>query len=173
MLVKPLELQEKRTHNLRRWAIGWLVVTIVLMISTDYSAFHSRPYLLHNWHGGVILILSLFILVMYWKSLMRSHENWPPPLLSSLTIFAGIYGAVVLLSLIDGDFVWDFYIVLGAILGRFAGRRLLVLVAILFCSLCIFGGVITWPFDWNQLSGILGVGISFLVQRHPRLSFKT
>ncbi len=168
--MKPIEIcttststesQEKQTHNLHRWAVGWLAVTIVLMITTDYSVFHSKPYLLRDWQGVVILLLSIFMLATYWKSFMRRHEYWPPPLLSSLTIFASMYGAVILLSLIDNNFAWDFYIVLGAALGRFAGRRLLFLVAILFCSLSIFGGVISWPFDWTQISGILGVGISF------------
>ncbi len=155
------ELPEKKTHNLHRWTIGWLAVTITLVILTDYRVFHARPYLLRDWRGVVIFILSLLILVIYETSLTRRSEQWPPPLFSSLAIFVSIYGAVVLLTLIDGNFVWDFYIVLGTVLGRFAGRRLLLLTAILFLSLCIFGGVITWPFDWTQINSILGIGISF------------
>ncbi len=155
------ELSEKKTHNLHRWAIGWLAVTITLVLLTDYSVFHARPYLLHTWRGVVIFILSLLILVIYETSLTRRSEQWPPPLFSSLAIFASIYGAVILLTLIDGNFVWDFYVVFGAVLGRFAGHRLLLLTAILFLSLCIFGGVITLPFDWTQINSILGIGISF------------
>jgi signal transduction histidine kinase len=75
--------------------------------------------------------------------------------------FASLYGAVVLLTLIDNNFAWDFYIVLGAVFGRFAGRYLLLLVTILFFSLCIFSGIITWPFDLSQINSIFGIGISF------------
>jgi len=168
--VKPIEAhltpaitepQEKRTHDLRRWAIGWLAVTVVLMTSTAYSVVHARLYLLHDWRGAAILLLSLFILAIYGTSITRRHEYWPPPLLSSLAAFVGLYGSVVLLTLIDASFVWDFFIVLGMVLGRFAGRYLLFLVAVLFFSLCIFAGIITWPFDWNQVNEILGIGISF------------
>ncbi len=155
------EPQEKQSHNFRHWTIGWLAVTIVLMISTGYSVLHSRPYLLHDWRGIAIFVLSLSVIVLYGIGVTRRHEHWPPPFLSSLAAFVSLYAIVILLTFIDNNFVWDFYIVLGVVLSRFAGRRLLVLVAILFCSLCIFGGVVTWPFDWNQLSGILGVGISF------------
>ncbi len=153
--------QEKRSHNLRRWTAGWLAVTIVLMTSTNYNVFHARPYVLQDWRGPTIFLLSLLILAIYWFSLMRRSEHWPPPLLPSLAIFTSLYAAVVLLALIDDRFVWDFYIVFGTVLGRFAGRRLLLLVAVLFLSLCIFGGVLTWPFDWSQISGFLGIGISF------------
>ncbi len=155
------ELQEKRPHNLRKWSIGWLLVTIVLTISTNYNVFHARPSLLQGWQCPIILLLSLLIIAIYWFSLTRRSSQWPPPLLSSLAIFASLYGAVVLLVLIDDRFVWDFYIVLGALLGRFTGHHLLLLVAVLFLSLCLFAGLITWPFDWSQTSGVLGIGISF------------
>ena len=155
------EPQEKHTYSFRWWGIGWLTVVIILTISTDYSVFHAKLYLLHDWRGITIILLSLIMLTIYGISVMRQHTCWPPPLVSSLAAFAGLYGVVVLLTLIDNSFVWDFYIVLGVVLSRFAGRRMLLLVTILFLSLCIFGGIITWPFDWNNMSGILGIGISF------------
>ncbi len=155
------EPQEKQTQSFRWWGVGWFAVTIVLMILTDYDVIHARRYLLHDWRGATIFVLSLIVLTIYGFSVLRQHACWPPPLVSSLAAFAGLYGVVVLLTLIDNSFVWDFYIVLGVVLSRFAGHRLLLLVTILFLSLCIFGGIITWPFDWNNMSGILGIGISF------------
>ena len=131
------------------------------MLSTDYSVLHARPYLLHDWRSAAIFVLSLSALTLYGIGVMRQHTSWPPPFLSSLAAFVSLYSVVALLTFIDNSFVWDFYIVLGVVLSRFAWRRMLLLVTILFLSLCIFGGVITWPFDWSQLSDILGIGISF------------
>ena len=131
------------------------------MISTDYSVLHARPYLLHDWRGAAVFVLSLSVLTLYGIGVMRQHTCWPPPFFSSLIAFISLYGVVILLTFIDNSFVWDLYIVLGVVLSRFSGRRMLLLVTILFLSLCIFGGVITWPFDWSQLSSILGIGISF------------
>ena len=155
------ELQRGQTRPLHRWAVGWLAVAIVSVISINYSVFHSSPYLLQSWRGAAIIILSLLLLLLYSTSFTKRREQWPPPLLPSLAVFASLYGTVVLLILLNNNFVWDFYLVLGALFGRFTGRRLLLLVAILFLSLCAFAGVFTWPFDWSQVSSIFGIGISF------------
>ncbi len=159
--MKIIEAQEEQTHSLHWWAIGWLIVTIILTISIDYNVLHARPYLLLDWRGATIFVLSISMVTLYAVGVMRRRTCWPPPFLSSLTTFIGLYAIVIILVFIDNNFVWDFYIVLGVVLSRFVGRRLLLLVTILFLSLCIFGDVLTWPFDWSQLSGILGVGISF------------
>jgi len=145
------------------WVQGWLAIATVSVFSIDYGVLRSRPYLLHEWRGITIIILSLIILIAYGLALgkQRTATTWPPPLLPSLAFFTGMYGAVVLLTFIDTTFAWDFYVVLGIIFSRFAGRRMLILVTILIVSLCIFGKTVTWPFDIGQLSAIIGISISF------------
>jgi len=147
------------------WVPLWLAIATVSVASIDYGVLHSKPYLLYEWRGIAIIILSLIMLIVYGLGLRRQQTatSWPPPLLPSLAFFASIYSAVVLLTFIDTTFAWDFYIALGIIFSRFAGRRMLMLVTILVVSLCIFGEVVTWPFDIGQLSAVIGISISFFV----------
>ena len=152
---------ESFSRGFKWWTYMWLAITTILIVSTDYSVLHASPNLLYDWRGTAILVLSLIVLIVYSVAITKKDVYWPPPLLPSLVAFATLYSAVFLLSLIKDIFVWDFYIALGAVLSRFTGRRLLLLVGVLFFSFCVFGNIITWPFDWDQISGIFGVGISF------------
>ena len=155
------DTHESFLRGFRWWVHMWLAITTILTVSTDYNVLHANPNLLHDWRGAAILVLSLIMLIVYGVVIAKKGVSWPPSLLSSLVAFTALYSAVFLLSLINKNFVWDFYIVLGSVLSRFARRRLLLLVTILFVTFCIFGGIISWPFDWSQISGLFGIGISF------------
>ncbi len=144
------------------WGPGWLLIGAIFLISIDYSIIHARPYLLRDWRGGTIVILSFVIIGIYSIVATRQKtKTWPPPLLPSLVVFGGMYGAVVILTLIDANFAYDFYIILGILFSRFASRFLLSLTTILVISICILGHVVTFPFSFDQLGAIIGVGLSF------------
>jgi signal transduction histidine kinase len=144
------------------WGPGWLLVAAIFLFLIDYSILHGRPYLLHDWRSGVVIVLSLFTIGIYIIVATRQKtKTWPPPLLPSLAAFAGMYGAVVALALIDANFAYDFYIVLGIIFSRFASRLLLPLTTILVISILALGHAVTFPFSFDQLAGVLGISLSF------------
>lgn len=150
------------SHSFRWWGQAWLAIAVVSVISAGYSILHSRQYLLHEWRGAVIIVLSFVILATYGLAIMRWRTtSWPPPLLPSLAAFTGMYGAVVLLTFVDPNFAYEFYLILGIVCSRFAGRRLLLLTTLLALSLCIFGQMVTWPFSIDQLSSLASACIGF------------
>ena len=160
--TRDVPKQSEFPRSFNWWGPGWLLIGAIFLISIDYSIIHSRLYLLRDWRGGAIIILSFVIIGIYSIVAARQKtKTWPPPLLPSLAAFGGMYGAVVVLTLIDANFAYDFYIILGILFSRFASRVLLSLTTILVISICILGQVVTLPFNFDQMGAIIGVCLSF------------
>ena len=154
---------EKFMRGFRWWGTGWFIVSLVSVTSTDYTVLHTKPYLFHDWRAGAIFVLSLAIIAVFGLGVAKFHTHtvWPPPLFSSLAVVATLYLMVCGIVFIDMNFVWNLYLVFGVVLSRFTGRRMLLLVTFLLLSFGIFGKIITWPLNLDQMNSLLGLCMSF------------
>ena len=143
----------------------WVIVSILSLTLEAYYAFKDKPAYLHDWHGVVIILLSLSVLAIYCAglystSVFRRHEPWPPPLRRSLPYWFSVYLGVSLLALINANFVWCFFIVFGLCFPLFSSRRLVLMVCIVFVSMCAYLGLFSWPVTGGQLGGFFSLGVS-------------
>ncbi|MDQ2888711.1 MAG: sensor histidine kinase, partial [Chloroflexota bacterium] len=67
-----------------------------------------------------------------------------------------LYLVVLLLTLINTSFVWDFYVVFSISFGLFWGVRLLLAVSCMALALFAFQGLLVWPPTGGTLVGIAG-----------------
>src|SRR5689334_12066499 len=93
--------------------VVWLVVALISLTSSALAAVSSRPSYLHDWHLAAIILLSASLLVIYCAGLFRSHYQWPPPLSYARPRWLSLYTLVTLLTLLDHNFVWSFFVVFG------------------------------------------------------------
>ena len=161
-LNTSLNLANERFYRIfRRVNVMWLVIAIVSLTSSAIAAFSARPSYLHDWHVIAIILLSISMLVIYFAGVFRHHANyqWPPPIRYALTRWLCLYLLVTLLTLIDQNFVWSFFIVFGMSFSLFSSYFLVLPVSIIFVSLCIYQGLLTLPLTANNLWAMFGEGI--------------
>lgn len=139
--------------------VVWLIVTVISLTSSAFAAFSDRPSYLHDWHLAAIILLSISMLAIYCVGLFRSHYQWPPPLSYALPRWLSLYILVTLLTLINHNFVWSFFVVFGISFTLFRSYLLILLVSIIFVSLCIYQGLLTLPLTGDNLGPIFGEGI--------------
>ncbi len=157
-----LNLANERFYRIfRRVNVMWLVIAIVSLTSSAIAAFSARPTYLHDWHVIAIILLSISMLVIYFAGVFRHHANyqWPPSIRYALTRWLCLYLLVTLLTLIDQNFVWSFFIVFGMSFSLFSSYFLVLPVSIIFVSLCIYQGLLTFPLTANNLWAMFGEGI--------------
>lgn len=147
--------------------IFWVAVSAISLSSSAYYAISSKPGYLHDWHGAAIIMLSLIVLAIYTtgllpRTLFKWGGQWPPSLRFSLPYWLSIYSGITLLTLIDGSFSWSFYIVFGLSFALFSSWLLVSMVSIVYLTLCAYQGLLSWPFTGDHLSGLFGIGISFV-----------
>lgn len=133
-----------------------VLVGIFLAVST-YAILRSNPDYLHDWHGVVCILLTVIVFLLYIIPIIISLKLiWPVPLLFAISIWGGMYLAVILLSLINRAFVWDFYIVFSVGIALFTGWRVLLSVIIIALTMFAFQGLLIWPLDGGTLLAIAG-----------------
>lgn len=76
-----------------------------------------------------------------------------------MSLGSGLYLVVFLLTLINNSFQWAFYVVFAISFGMFAGRRLVIAVAIMVLTLFAFQGLLTWPPSGDAFVGIVSQAI--------------
>jgi len=162
-----VERSNQRFHRFFRvMNVIWVIVSIISLTIAAYYAFKEKAVYLHDWHGVVIILLSLSVLAIYSAGLystavFRWHETWPPPLRRSLPYWFSVYLGVSLLSLINASFSWCFFIVFGLCFPLFSSRRLVLMVCIVFVTMCAYLGLFSWPFSGDQLGGLFSLSVSF------------
>ncbi|MBV9229459.1 MAG: sensor histidine kinase [Chloroflexi bacterium] len=157
-----LNLANERFYRIfQRLNVMWFVIASFSLTSSAISALSARPSYLHDWHVFAIIFLSISMLAVYFVGAFRyrATSGWPPPLRYALTRWISLYVLVTLLTLIDQNFVWSFFIVFGMSFALFGSYFLVLLVSIIFVSFCIYAGWLTWPFTGDNLWPILSVGI--------------
>src|SRR6202011_5978153 len=112
-----------------------------------------------DWHLASIILLSISMLAIYYVGLFRSHYQWPPPIRYALTRWLSLYVLVTILTLIDQHFVWSFFVVFGISFTLFRSYLLVMMVSIIFVSLCVYQGLFTWPLTGDNLGPMFGEGI--------------
>src|SRR5689334_951995 len=104
---------------------GWMLVSLCTLIFAAIGVFSDHPEYLHDWHGWLIFALMVLILGLFAQILFNGGKNkparqaWPPALTFSIPYWLGIYIPVTLLSMIDNNFVWAYFIVMGMTFSLF------------------------------------------------------
>lgn len=157
---------ERFQRIFRTMNIIWAIISFVSITLSAYVVFKNKPNYLHDWHGVLILVLSSSILTIYCAGLFgslifRERGGWPPPLRFALPYWLSIYIGIALLSQIDANFAWGFYIVFGLSFALFASRRLVAIVILVFMTLCLYLGYFAWPLTKSDFGALFGTAIGF------------
>lgn len=125
-----------------------------LIVSTTAVLLHN-PSSMQDWRGIACIVLTTLALLLYSIHFLKSLKmDWPPPLLYAASLWVGMYLLVIVLTLINAAFVWDFYVVYALSFGLFGGNRLLVAVSIVAITLFAFQGLLSWLPTTGALMGI-------------------
>src|SRR6185312_11769646 len=144
----------------------WVIISVISVTSSVYSVLSGRPDYLHDWHAFAIIGLSLLVLLTYAFGLFSSYvfaepHKWPPAFHRALIFWLSIYIGILLLSQIDTQFSWSFFIVMGISFALFGRLRLILFVSISYVSLCAYQGLFAWPLTGNNLGSLFGLAMAF------------
>jgi signal transduction histidine kinase len=161
------QANERFWRYFSRMNIVWTSITLITIIIAAKSTFQAHPAYFHDWHLFAIsalslVVLSIYVLALFHWTIFKGHiTSWPPPLSWSLPFWASLFIGFTLLSLIDNSFSWGFFIVMGLSYGMFASWRLIIAICIVFATLSLFQGILTWPFTKIDFGSLFGLGVSF------------
>lgn len=153
--------EERSQRTFQRMQIMWVVISLLSLTASSAAMLRAHPNYLYDWHGAVILILMLLFLFIYTKTVLKNRPIWPPSLREALFAWLSLYTLFVLLSVIDANYSFSFYIILGVTFTFFSSRRLIAPIILLFVTLCFFQGLLTPPFSTDKLLALAGEGIGF------------
>lgn len=160
--TNPQFLDDSRFHmSFRRWNSVWSVICLLTVLLSCYAIFKNNPVYLHDWHLIVIGLLSLVVIAINFRVTLYGPGCWPPPPLYAWSSWLGTYLAILALSLINPDYIWAFYTSFGITFALFAPPRSLVLITVIFLSMCGVSGYLFPPYSADKLTSIVGIGISF------------
>lgn len=148
--------------------LGWIFVSLCSLLFSIIGAVETHPAYLHEWRGLAMLVLSLCIpgifalLILSGQRRGKKNESWPPPLSRSLTFWGSLYTITTLLNLLDNNFVWSYFTVLGITYSVFQKKQIIPLIILIFLSYCYFLGIFTWPLTQDALIAMAGNGLTFL-----------
>jgi len=167
MLAEVERLDQRSKRFFVFFNLGWMGVSIVSLIFSAIGALSNHPTYLHEWRGAAILALMLIVPVIFASLMLRGWKNqypdrrWPPPLIYTLPYWCVLYLAVTLLCILDKNFVWSYFIVLGLTFSLFQRRLMLTLAVVIFLSYCGFLDFLTWPLTKVSWGDLLGNAITF------------
>lgn len=151
---------------LKRVLITLAVLVGIYLTASTSAILSSNPGYLHDWRGTVCILLAAVVFLLYASAIgipfsRKLNVDWPVPLPLALVICAVMYLAVLLLSLINSAFVWDFYIVYAIGLAMFVGWRAVLTVGIVAPTMFAFQGLLFWPLNVDAIISIAGQLLSF------------
>lgn len=133
-----------------------ILMCIYLTVSTT-AILMNNPSYMQNWRGVTCIVLAVLALLIYVLQFRMSLKmDWPPPLRSAVGLWVSLYLVVLLLTLINTAFMWDFYVVFSISFALFWGVRLLLAVGCMALTLFAFQGLLVWPPTGGALIGIIG-----------------
>ena len=139
----------------RRVLTLFTVLIDIYLIASTTAILMNNPSYIHNWRGVTCIVLTVLALLIYAVHFRMSLKiDWPPPLRYAMSLWVSLYLVVMLLTLINTAFVWDFYVVFAISLGLFEGVRLLLAVATMALTMFAFQGLLIWPPTGAALVGI-------------------
>jgi signal transduction histidine kinase len=153
-----VEKDNVRFHRIFRRVLTMLAVLIgIYLIASTTAILMNNPSYMQNWRGVTCIALTVLALLIYAVQFRMSLKmDWPPPLRSAVGLWISLYLVVLLLTLINTSFVWDFYVVFSISFGLFWGVRLLLAVICMALALFAFQGLLVWPPTGVTLIGIAG-----------------
>jgi len=133
------------------------VLVCIYLTASTYAILRNNPDYLHDWRGVVCILLTAVAFLLYGITILMSLKLvWPVPLPFAVGIWGGIYLVVLLLSLIDRAFLWDYYIVFSVGIALFVGWRAVLAVSSVALTMFAFQGLLIWPPSGEALLGIAG-----------------
>jgi signal transduction histidine kinase len=148
-------------HTFRRVLALCAVFVCIYLIGLTYAILKGNPSYLHDWRGATCIGLTLVVFILYLVPVtLNERLEWPLPLPLAVSIWGGMYLAVFLLSLIDREFAWDFYIVFAISAALFEGWRAVLAVSIMGLTMFAFQGLLVWPPNGGMLMAIVGQVLS-------------
>src|SRR5450755_3143262 len=158
-----VEKDNARFQHIFRRVLTMLAVLIgIYFIASTTAILMNNPSYMQNWRGVACIVLTVLALLIYAVQFRMSLKmDWPPPLRSAVGLWISLYLVVLLLTLINTSFVWDFYVVFSISFGLFWGVRLLLAVICMALALFAFQGLLVWPPTGGALIGIAGQTLTF------------
>ncbi len=148
-------------RRFRRVLMALHSLVFIYLVISIYAVLKSAPASMHNWRGIVCIVLTMVLFVVYSIPLILLYgQRWLLPLRYALSLWLILYLLVVLLSLINATFLWDFYIAFGMSFTLLRSRRLLLAVSIIALTLFAFQGLLAWPLQGDVLASIVGQTIA-------------
>lgn len=133
-----------------------VLISIYLIASTAAILMNNLSYM-HNWRGLACVVLTILAILIYVVQFRMSLKTaWSLPLSYAISLWISLYLVVVLLSLINASFVWDFYVVFAVGIGLLGGVRLLLAVGSIALTMFAFQGLLIWPPTGAMLVGVAG-----------------
>jgi len=169
-MQEELERQNARSRRFFQiFNVGWLIVSIVSLTYSATATFTAHPGYLREWRAPVIFVLMLLIvaffgaLPFYMRKSQRGQASmqWPPSLRFSLPYWISLYLVVTTLNILDNNFVWSYFVVLGLTYATFNGKTVIALTGLIFLGYCWFVGFLVWPLTGDRLGAIFGILITF------------
>jgi len=148
--------------------LSWIVVSLgSLAISMAASLGNHSDYF-HDWRGLAIIVLALCApltfasLFLLGRKYHRKDASWPPPLAFSILLWGTLYLDITLLCVLDNNFVWTYFTVLGITYSFFERKKMLAPVILIFLSYLYFLGILKWPLGDSDWGAVMANGITFL-----------
>ena len=137
-----------------------ILVCAYLTASTS-AILESNPGYLHGWRGIVCIFLTVIAFLLYSIPIILSWRLvWPVPLHFSVSIWGSLYLVVLLLSLLNRAFLWDFYIVFSAGIALLVGWRAVLSVSVVALTMFAFQGLLIWPPGGDILLAVAGQALT-------------
>lgn len=156
----PFDVEKENTRFsliFRRVMMMVAVLVGIFLTASTYAILRGNPDYLHDWRGVLCILLTVVIFLLYTIPIITSLKLvWPVSWQFAVSIWGGMYLAVILLSLINSAFVWNFYIVFSVGIALFTGWRVLLSVIIMALTMFAFQGLLIWPPDGGTLLAIAG-----------------
>jgi signal transduction histidine kinase len=131
------------------------VLICIYLTASTYAILLNNPTYMHDWRGVTCIVLTILAFLIYVVQFRMSLKmDWPPPWHYAVGLWVSLYLVVMLLTLINNAFVWDFYVVYAISFGLFGGVRLLLATSSMALTMFAFQGLLIWPPTGNALLGI-------------------
>ncbi len=157
-----VEKDDARFFRISRRVITMFTVLIgIYLTASTYAILINNPSYMHDWRGVTCIGLTMLAFLIYAVQFRMSLKmDWPPPWYYAVGLWASLYLVVLLLTLINNGFVWDFYVVFAISFGLFGGVRLVLAVSSMALTMFAFQGLLTWPPTGGALVGIADQALS-------------